>query len=258
MREKILAIYIRHRPRKVDDVDALLEEWAGEEDLLLARIHAKYCVESSVGSKAAEERTHIAHKFMKQGMYQLAVDCLRDDVLPSMGTGEKAICVAMRGSCYTFMGRILDAQACFDEACELLPTEATYWHGAGLACMRTNQLEEAQRRLQKASALGFKAAYRDLKECNLRVNKAKAAAARRSLAATRIQAAHRGTGVRKKLAAQRSAVAKIQAAQRRRMVRQRDFIAAAALARDATVKHEMLARLHDGRGAQCGYTPWMF
>ena len=35
-------IYRRHNPRKLDDVDGLMDEWAGEERLLLAKIKAKY------------------------------------------------------------------------------------------------------------------------------------------------------------------------------------------------------------------------
>ena len=35
-------IYRQHNPRKLGDVDGLMDEWAGEERLLLAKIKAKY------------------------------------------------------------------------------------------------------------------------------------------------------------------------------------------------------------------------
>ena len=42
IRELIVHIYRQHNPRKLDDVDGLMDEWAGEERLLLAKIKAKY------------------------------------------------------------------------------------------------------------------------------------------------------------------------------------------------------------------------
>eukprot|EP01043_Picozoa_sp_COSAG02_P012919 COSAG02_NODE_509_length_20882_cov_71.811914_5_plen_467_part_00 len=42
IRKRLVGIYAEHNPRKLDDVDALLEEWAGEEDKLLANVEAKY------------------------------------------------------------------------------------------------------------------------------------------------------------------------------------------------------------------------
>ena len=41
-RDEIVAIYQRHRPDKVSDVDQLLAEWVGEEETLLAKIRGKY------------------------------------------------------------------------------------------------------------------------------------------------------------------------------------------------------------------------
>ena len=42
VRSKIVAIYTEHAPRKLKDVDRLLLEWKGEEELLLENIEKKY------------------------------------------------------------------------------------------------------------------------------------------------------------------------------------------------------------------------
>ena len=42
IRKRLVGIYAEHNPRKLDDVDALLNEWTGEEDKLLANVEAKY------------------------------------------------------------------------------------------------------------------------------------------------------------------------------------------------------------------------
>jgi hypothetical protein len=42
IKARINGIYADHNPRKLDDTDGLLEEWKGEEDVLLANVEAKY------------------------------------------------------------------------------------------------------------------------------------------------------------------------------------------------------------------------
>jgi hypothetical protein len=42
VRERIMHVYRQHNPRKVADIDGLLDEWQGEERLLLAKIEHKY------------------------------------------------------------------------------------------------------------------------------------------------------------------------------------------------------------------------
>ena len=42
VRRQLLAIYSEHNPAKLGDVDGLVAEWAGQEELLLAKVQAKY------------------------------------------------------------------------------------------------------------------------------------------------------------------------------------------------------------------------
>ena len=42
IKEIMVSIYTEFNPKKLADIDPLLEEWAGEERLLLAKIRAKY------------------------------------------------------------------------------------------------------------------------------------------------------------------------------------------------------------------------
>ena len=42
VRASLTVIFEQHNPRKVDDIDSLLSEWAGHEDQLLAAVKGKY------------------------------------------------------------------------------------------------------------------------------------------------------------------------------------------------------------------------
>ena len=42
VRHQLVAIYSEHNPAKLGDVDGLVAEWAGQEELLLAKVQAKY------------------------------------------------------------------------------------------------------------------------------------------------------------------------------------------------------------------------
>ena len=51
IRTRIQSIYQEHNPRKIADIDALLMEWQGDENKLLAQVEAKYT--STTRSEAA-------------------------------------------------------------------------------------------------------------------------------------------------------------------------------------------------------------
>ena len=46
IRSQIIDIYLKHNPKKIDDVDQLIEEWKGQEDVLLWNIQQKYVGEA--------------------------------------------------------------------------------------------------------------------------------------------------------------------------------------------------------------------
>ena len=50
-----------HTPRKVGDVDELLEQWAGQEDVLHAKVVAKYLGTSQLGLRAQIEALYANH-----------------------------------------------------------------------------------------------------------------------------------------------------------------------------------------------------
>lgn len=51
IRAQIVDIYKKHNRSKLNDVDALLEEWKGQEDVLLWNIQHKYLVEGAKQSR---------------------------------------------------------------------------------------------------------------------------------------------------------------------------------------------------------------
>lgn len=52
IRTQIVDIYAKHNRSKLDDVDALLYEWKGEEDVLLWNVQQKYLGEDTSTSKS--------------------------------------------------------------------------------------------------------------------------------------------------------------------------------------------------------------
>ena len=58
VREILRFIYSEHRPEKIADVDALMEEWSGEERLLLAKVKNKYA--RAAAAKAKQKRYEAA------------------------------------------------------------------------------------------------------------------------------------------------------------------------------------------------------
>ena len=50
-RERLVELYIRHNPSKLNQVDAILRKYAGNEELLFARLRKKYSTDSKPKSK---------------------------------------------------------------------------------------------------------------------------------------------------------------------------------------------------------------
>jgi hypothetical protein len=46
VRQRLVEIYTQHKPRKLQDLDELLGEWVGKEEVLLAKVEAKYLASS--------------------------------------------------------------------------------------------------------------------------------------------------------------------------------------------------------------------
>jgi hypothetical protein len=51
IRTQIIDIYTKHNRSKLDDVDALLDEWKGQEDVLLWNVQQKYLGEGANKSR---------------------------------------------------------------------------------------------------------------------------------------------------------------------------------------------------------------
>lgn len=78
VRERIAEIYAVHNPRKLDgDIDLLVQEWAGEEEALLAAIQNKYLAPSA----ALHRRLAVARQRLAWGKV-----CAAEGLLSTLGT----------------------------------------------------------------------------------------------------------------------------------------------------------------------------
>ena len=80
--EIIRWLYAQHRPDKADDVDALLEEWRGEERLLLAKVKAKYTGQTAKHSLEPEPVPEPEPEPQPQPAAVTPLELLTDSVSP--------------------------------------------------------------------------------------------------------------------------------------------------------------------------------
>jgi hypothetical protein len=98
-RARILSIYRVHNPRKALDVDALLAEWAGDEEQLLARIEAKYILGTTTRasrSMSTAERTPMVDRQRPMAGRAPSESTLLPGGVPSLSTPPRG--VAYRGA----------------------------------------------------------------------------------------------------------------------------------------------------------------
>ena len=107
----------------------------------------------------AEERFMFAHNYMTDRKFDAALECLdlALDYHP-----DRALCHATRGSCFVFLEKLEEALAEYERACELNPSEGSYWRGSGMANFYLGRLLEAEEQLRTAVDCGYEDALQDL------------------------------------------------------------------------------------------------